>query len=57
MMDGQHGAQASHRVMILVGLNERVLHPDCLAKNAAAFLRNTCLNRLQREPEVHGSAL
>lgn len=45
-MDRQHRTQVPHRVMSLIGVNERVLHPDCLAKYAAAFLRNTFLDWL-----------
>ena len=47
VMNGEHRAQAPNRVMRLLGLNERVLHPDCLAKYVAAFLRNTFLDGLQ----------
>src|SRR5690606_34164394 len=37
-MHRQRRTQATHRVLHRVGVDERVLHPDCLAKYAAAFL-------------------
>ncbi|MCV5927165.1 hypothetical protein OFO11_35255, partial [Escherichia coli] len=41
----------------LVRLDERVPHPDCLAKYAAAFLRNTFLDWLQCEAKARGAPL
>ncbi|MPM66934.1 hypothetical protein SDC9_113848 [bioreactor metagenome] len=38
--------QATHRVLRRMGVDEGVLHPNCLAKYAAAFLRSTSLDRL-----------
>ncbi len=38
-----HSAERAHHVLVTVRLDERVLHPDCLAKYAAAFLEYLAL--------------
>jgi hypothetical protein len=36
-MHAHHRTHAPYAIFHLVGLDESVLHPDCLAKYAAAF--------------------